>query len=75
MSPEVKAQYKADLARVRAERDRFREWASQKRKDYIGLKKKRRFLDALHALDRYQEYRNSAAQFDSEAKRIQEYLK
>lgn len=74
MSPETRRQLKDDLARARHEREAFRARARQRRLDYLDLRKKRRFLESLQALDRYHEYRATAAQYDAEAKRLRALL-
>jgi hypothetical protein len=75
MTPEIKAQYKADLARVRFERDQYAARAARNRKEAIELRKKRRWLDALLADSRASEYRNTRDQYAAEARRIQDFLK
>ena len=75
MTPELRAQYKADAARCRAERDAYKSRASFNRKEYHRLNKSKRWLDALQALDRYHEYRRTASQYDAEAKRFRELIR
>jgi len=75
MTPELKAQYRADLARVRFERDQYAGRAAQNHKDAIEMRKRRRWLDALKADMRASEYRATRDQFAAEAKRIAEFLK
>lgn len=74
MTPEVKAQYQGDLGRCRAERDAYRKRAAFQWKERIRLNAKRRWLEALAALDRHHEYKRTAAQYDAEVKRIREIL-
>lgn len=75
MTPELKAQFRADLARVRFERDQYAARAARNRRDAIEHRKKRRWLDALLADTRASEYRNTRDQFAAEAKRLQGLLK
>jgi hypothetical protein len=75
MTPELRAQYKADVARCRAERDAYKSRASFNRTEYHRLNKAKRWLDALQALDRYHEYRRTAAYYDAEVKRLREFLR
>jgi hypothetical protein len=74
VSPEVRAQYKADMARCRAERDAYRKRAAFQWKERTRLNAKRQWLEALKAMDRHHEYKNTAAQYDAEVKRIKEII-
>lgn len=74
MTPETKAQYKADLERTRHERDAYRKRASFQRQEYLRLKSERKFLEALKALSRYNEYRSTSAHHAAEAARIRNLL-
>lgn len=75
MSPELRAQYKADIERNMAERDAYKSRSTFNRKEYTRLNKAKRWLDALQALDRCHEYRRTAVQYDNEVRRLREFLK
>ena len=75
MTPETKAQYRADLARVRYERDAYAARAARSRKDAIEYRRQRRWLDALKADSRAREYRATRDQYAAEARRIAGLLK
>jgi len=74
MLPPVRRQLLDDIARNRAERDAYKSRASFQRKEYSRLNKARRFLDALMALDRYHEYRNTSVQYAAEVTRLRGML-
>lgn len=75
MTPELKAQYKADLARVRYERDAYLKRAADKWKLRIELNKRRRWLEANEAFSRHLEYKHTASMFMSEVARLTEFLR
>lgn len=75
MTPDLVSQYRADLARSRAERRRFAKLAADRRRESAELKKRGQWVDALKARDRAYEYRQSRDQYADEVKRIQELLR
>lgn len=75
MTPELKRQYQADMARCRAERDAYKSRAAFQWKLRIELNARRRWLEANEALNRHHEYKRTATQYDSEVRRIKEFLK
>jgi hypothetical protein len=74
VSPEIRAQYKADMERCRAERDAYRKRAAFQWKQRIDFNRKRQWLEGLKAFDRHHEYKHTASQYDAEVKRIKEIL-
>lgn len=74
MTPETLRQYRDDIARCRHERDAYKARAAARWKDYIELRKKKRWLAANEALDRHHEYKRTAAQYASEVVRLQQFV-
>lgn len=70
MTPEVRRQFKDDLARNRHERDAYARRASDRRKEATALRKQRKWVAALVADDRASEYRRTRDQYAAEVKRI-----
>lgn len=75
MTPETIRQYKDDHARCRAERDAYLSRAAYQWKQKIEFNRKRRWLDALSALDRHHEYKRTAAQYADAMKRLERFFK
>ncbi len=63
-------EYKDRLAQLRTDRDKFKRLSAERRRDAAELRKERRFLEALKAMDRCSEYRESADKAQAEMNRI-----
>ena len=75
MTPETRRQYRDDMLRNIAERDAYKSRASFNRQEYLRFRKERKWLESLKALDRWHEYKATAAKFNAEARRIREFLR